>query len=116
MQEWEYLVIRVLPDGRWVGWENGVWRERPPTQAEGVAGEGLRTMSSEERMLRQLGAQGWELTGVVTSLKFNAYRMYFKRPARTVAAGLERMRPDPIDVAAATGAGYSLFDEARLHD
>ena len=116
MQDWEYLVIRVLPDGRWVGWENGVWRERPLTQAEAVAGEGLRTMSSEERMLRQLGAQGWELTGVVTSLTFNAYRMYFKRPAHALSAGLERTRPDPIDVAAATGAEYSLFDEARLPD
>jgi hypothetical protein len=116
VQEWEYLVIRVLPDGRWVGWENGVWRERPLAQAEAVAGGGLRTMSSEERMLRQLGAQGWELTGVVTSLKFNAYRMYFKRPARTPSGGLEHTRPDPVDIAAVTGAGYSLFDEARLPD
>jgi hypothetical protein len=83
MQEWEYLVVRVLPDGRWVGWENGVWREWTLERADSVAGEGLRTQSSEERLLKELGARGWELTGVVSSLVVHVHRMYFKRPVRT---------------------------------
>jgi hypothetical protein len=82
VHEWEYLVLRVLPDGRWVGWENGVWRERSTLPSDPPLAVGLRTLSSEEALLRQLGAQGWELTGIVSSPTINAHRMYFKRPVR----------------------------------
>src|SRR2546426_12795910 len=87
MPEWEYLVVRVLPDGRWVGWENGVWREWILERATDVASDGLRTRSSEERLLQQLGARGWELTGVVSSLVVHLHRLYFKRPVRAGSAG-----------------------------
>ena len=96
MPEWEYLVVRVLPDGRWVGWENGVWREWVLDRPEEVASSGIRTQSSEERLLKQLGARGWELTGIVSSLVVNAQRLYFKRPVRSTAAATHNSNAAPV--------------------
>ena len=93
MPEWEYLVVRVLPDGRWVGWENGAWREWILERTDDVAGSGTRTVSSEERLLKQLGARGWELSGIVSSLVVNVQRFYFKRPV--VKAAVRTRGPEP---------------------
>jgi hypothetical protein len=100
LPQWEYLVVRTLPDGRWVGWEQGVWREWILERVEDVASRGVRTLSSEERLLRQLGSRGWELTGIVSSLVVNAQRLYFKRPARATAAEPRSVSPqsEPIRI------------------
>lgn len=98
MPEWEYLVMRVLPDGRWVGWENGSWREWALERADEMASNGMRTMSSEERLLKELGSRGWELSGIVSSLVVNVQRFYFKRPVRPLGAQPRAVSAPPLSV------------------
>lgn len=66
---WEYMVLNVAHTR-----ESGVR----------IGGEGASRMIQNERILNALGAEGWELVGVMAS----AYGMLFlKRPLVATATG-----------------------------
>lgn len=65
MQKWEYAVLEMT---------NGKWRDTEG--AEGTFRKNKNQRSLYER-LQELGAEGWEMTGVWDSVPFT---LYFKRP------------------------------------
>ncbi len=68
MAKWEYLEVYVLPSGVWT---DNTGRTGAPTRLY----NGWVTSAT---LLNELGAEGWELAGVVPS--DGAYRLLLKRP------------------------------------
>lgn len=72
MQKWEYLTVQIS--------SFGMAHDRLAPQF--INGQELRDWkkTSISGLMKQLGEEGWEMTGTINVSQTNEYYLFFKRP------------------------------------